>query len=53
MLKINHTLVLEDIDEEFLVLHYQDSQSLVLLCKDLIPVVVIVYYDHINIELST
>ena len=31
------TQVLEGVDEEFLVSHYQDTQSLALLCKDLIP----------------
>ena len=41
----SHTQVLEDVNEEFLVSHYQDTQSLGLLHKDVIPAIsIIIFY---------
>ena len=46
----SHTQVLEDVNEEFLVSHYQDSQSLVLLHKDLIPVIGIIDQQYCSVN---
>ena len=51
----SHTQVLEDVNEEFLVSHYQDTQSLGLLHKDVIPaisIIIILYLLNIHVTLT-